>query len=255
MSHIGRGFRHLTGIECAPCRQPRPLHPQIPFRSLLGGVPRRRRALRSFCGAGSRSTGACCGRCSTRAAGPHCPARARTSGGTRTPEAFPHGSVIIPAHNEAAVIARTLAPLAPLAATGQLEVIVACNGCSDNTAGIAGQFEGVTVLELEQPSKTAALNAGDAAASHWPRLYLDADVQISPGAVRAVLNALLSGQVLSRPSCRALRSSRRAPADPLVLPHTSASAGGPQRTMGRRCVRPVPRGAPAIPAVPRSDRG
>jgi hypothetical protein len=117
----------------------------------------------------------------------------------RDPDAgsFPHGSVIIPAHNEAAVIARTLAPLALLAATGQLEVIVACNGCSDNTAGIAGQFEGVTVLELEQPSKTAALNAGDAAASHWPRLYLDADVQISPGAVRAVLNALLSGQVLA----------------------------------------------------------
>ncbi|MDP9980741.1 exopolysaccharide biosynthesis WecB/TagA/CpsF family protein [Pseudarthrobacter oxydans] len=116
---------------------------------------------------------------------------------------FPHGSVIIPAHNEASVIARTLAPLARLAATGQLEVIVACNGCSDDTARIAGQFEGVTVLELEQPSKTAALNAGDAVASHWPRLYLDADVQISPGTVRAVLNALLSGQVLAaRPAVR-----------------------------------------------------
>jgi hypothetical protein len=61
----------------------------------------------------------------------------------------------------------------------------------------------VTVLELEQPSKTAALNAGDAVASHWPRLYLDADVQISPGTVRAVLSALLSGQVLAaRPAVR-----------------------------------------------------
>jgi exopolysaccharide biosynthesis WecB/TagA/CpsF family protein len=116
---------------------------------------------------------------------------------------FPHGSVIIPAHNEAAVIARTLAPLARLAATGQLEVIVACNGCSDDTAGIARAFEGVTVLELEQPSKTAALNAGDAAASHWPRLYLDADVQISPATVRDVLNTLLSGRVLAaRPAVR-----------------------------------------------------
>ena len=93
---------------------------------------------------------------------------------------FPQGSVIIPAHNEAAVIARTLAPLAPLAAAGQLEVIVACNGCTDHTAAIARGFDGVTVLELGQSSKAAALNAGDAAASHWPRLYLDADVQISP---------------------------------------------------------------------------
>ena len=116
---------------------------------------------------------------------------------------FPHGSVIIPAHNEASVIARTLAPLAPLAAAGELEVIVACNGCTDATAAIARGFEGVTVLDMPEPSKTAALNAGDAVASHWPRLYLDADVQISPGTVGEVLNALASGQVLAaRPAVR-----------------------------------------------------
>lgn len=116
---------------------------------------------------------------------------------------IPHGSVIIPAHNEAAVIARTLAPLAPLAAAGQLEVIVACNGCADDTAAIARQFEGVHVLELPQPSKTAALNAGDAVASFWPRLYLDADVQVSPGTVGEVLSALVSGEVLAaRPAVR-----------------------------------------------------
>ena len=88
---------------------------------------------------------------------------------------------MIPAHNEAAVIARRLTPLAPLAAAGKLEVIVACNGCTDDTAAIARGFEGVTVLEMAQPSKTAALNAGDAAATHWPRFYLDADVEIGPG--------------------------------------------------------------------------
>jgi len=116
---------------------------------------------------------------------------------------FPQGSVIIPAHNEAAVIARTLGPLAPLAATRQLEVIVACNGCTDGTAAIARDFDGVTVLELGKSSKAAALNAGDSAASQWPRLYLDADVQISPGAVRAVFAALSSGPVLAaRPAAR-----------------------------------------------------
>jgi glycosyltransferase involved in cell wall biosynthesis len=80
---------------------------------------------------------------------------------------------------------------------------VVCNGCSDNTAEIARRFEGVTVLESEMPSKPAALNAGDAAATRWPRLYLDADAQISPSAVRDVLDALSEGGLLAaRPAAR-----------------------------------------------------
>ncbi|MGZ4663407.1 MAG: glycosyltransferase, partial [Arthrobacter sp.] len=110
---------------------------------------------------------------------------------------FPSGSVIIPAHNEAGVVARVLAPLAPLAAAGQVEVIVVCNGCTDDTAEIARGFDGVKVLEIGQASKPAALNAGDAVALHWPRLYLDADVQISPVAVREVFKALAPGGLLA----------------------------------------------------------
>ena len=109
--------------------------------------------------------------------------------------------MIIPAHNESRVIARTLGPLASLAAAGQIEVIVVWNGCADDTAEIARSFEGVTVLEIGRPSKSAALNAGDAAATQWPRLYLDADVQISPRAVRDVLTALgTGGPLAARPA-------------------------------------------------------
>ncbi|PVZ57059.1 WecB/TagA/CpsF family glycosyltransferase [Arthrobacter sp. H-02-3] len=116
---------------------------------------------------------------------------------------FPDGAVIIPAHNEAAVIARTLAPLAPLAAAGKVDVIVVCNGCTDDTAAIARSFDGVVVLETGLPSKSVALNMGDAATTRWPRLYLDADVEISLGAVRDVLNALAEGEVLAaRPAVR-----------------------------------------------------
>ncbi|MEO5319474.1 WecB/TagA/CpsF family glycosyltransferase [Arthrobacter sp. CC3] len=120
-------------------------------------------------------------------------------GPTKEPDAanFPAGSVVIPAHNEASVMARTLAPLYPLAAAGQLEVIVVCNGCSDDTAAIARSFKGVTVLEIGRPSKAEALNAGDAVATKFPRIYLDADVQISRQAVRDVLTALGAGGLLA----------------------------------------------------------
>ena len=116
---------------------------------------------------------------------------------------FPDGAVIIPAHNEASVIRRTLGRLAPLAANGQVEVIVACNGCTDNTAELARGFERVRVLDVPEASKVAALNAADEAASRWPRLYLDADIAIDPRALRAVFDKLGSGVVLAaRPAFR-----------------------------------------------------
>jgi glycosyltransferase involved in cell wall biosynthesis len=116
---------------------------------------------------------------------------------------FPPGCVIIPAHNEATVIQRTLRPLAPLAADGSVEIIVACNGCTDDSAVLARAFAGVRVLEIPQPSKVLALNAADAVASQWPRLYLDADVEIDPQALRKVFEKLETGEVLAaRPAYR-----------------------------------------------------
>jgi len=112
-------------------------------------------------------------------------------------DGFPAGAVIIPAHNEESVIGRTLQALAPVAATGRVEVIVACNGCTDTTARIARGFAGVRVLEVTEASKVAALNAADAAATLWPRVYLDADIEIPPVALRMVLDRLASGGPLA----------------------------------------------------------
>jgi exopolysaccharide biosynthesis WecB/TagA/CpsF family protein len=107
------------------------------------------------------------------------------------------GSVIIPAHNEASVIARVLRPLAGFAASHRLQVVVVCNGCRDDTAVIARRFPGVDVIEAREASKAAALNAGDAVATAWPRLYLDADIELSAATVQAVLGSLGDGAALA----------------------------------------------------------
>ena len=106
-------------------------------------------------------------------------------------------AIIIPAHNEAAVISQTLATL-----LGQVraedEVIVVCNGCSDDTAAVAGQFAPrVTVLDTPVPSKTGALNLGDQQARSYPRIYLDADVTLGEGALGKIVQALESGRWLA----------------------------------------------------------
>jgi len=109
------------------------------------------------------------------------------------------GAVIIPAHDESAVIARLLRSLAPLAALDGIEVIVACNGCRDDTAAIARSFDNVRVVELARASKTDALNLADDVATAWPRLYVDADVELDP---QTVLRVFVQ---LRRPGVRAAR--------------------------------------------------
>ena len=105
-------------------------------------------------------------------------------------EQFPSASIIIPAHNESAVIDRTLSALEPLVAAGTAEVIVVPNGCTDDTADRARAHPGVRVVELVEGSKAAALNAGDAHATRWPRLYLDADIEAPPEALAQAVRAL-----------------------------------------------------------------
>jgi len=115
---------------------------------------------------------------------------------------FPSGAVIIPAHNEAQVLGRTLAALQIPLCTGRVEIIVACNGCSDGTETVAGSVPGVQVLQVAEASKVAALNAADDAVASWPRVYVDADIEVPPEALRATLDALRvdDGVLCARPA-------------------------------------------------------
>jgi glycosyltransferase involved in cell wall biosynthesis len=99
-------------------------------------------------------------------------------------------SIVIAAHNEAAVIGRCLDALLAGAGQGEFDVTVVANGCTDATAQVAAARPGVRVLDLPQPGKVGALNAGDAVAAGFPRIYLDADIVISADGVRALRDAL-----------------------------------------------------------------
>lgn len=107
----------------------------------------------------------------------------------------PVAAVVIPAHDEAGVIGRCLSTLLSDAREGELEVAVVANGCTDDTAEIARGFAPpVTVVEIDVASKVAALNAGDAAVVSFPRIYLDADIEVDIQSVRRVAAALADEQ-------------------------------------------------------------
>lgn len=106
-------------------------------------------------------------------------------------------SVIIPAHNEGSVIARTLTAMLAGANPGELDVVVVCNGCTDDTAAVAAGFgTAVRVIETTIAGKAHALNLGDAAARSFPRIYADADVILTADAIRALATRLKRGDVL-----------------------------------------------------------
>jgi glycosyltransferase involved in cell wall biosynthesis len=124
----------------------------------------------------------------------------------------PLGSAVIPAHNEARVIRRCLDALFVGFAPGELEVVVVCNGCVDDTAAVArSSGHDVRVIELGRASKPEALRTGDAAVAATPRLYVDADVVLPGPTARRVLERLRAGAVAARPPVRYDASRASAP--------------------------------------------
>ena len=107
-------------------------------------------------------------------------------------------SVIIPAHNEEAVIGRCLEALTGGAEDGELEVIVVCNGCTDRTAAVAREYRAcVQVIETDVACKIPALNLGDEAARGFPRFFVDADVVLPLGSLRKLARGLEEGPALA----------------------------------------------------------
>ncbi|WP_433613995.1 glycosyltransferase [Dactylosporangium sp. CA-139114] len=106
-------------------------------------------------------------------------------------------SIVIPAHNEAAVIGRNLKRLLEGAEPGEFDVIVVANACGDGTAEAAAAVPGVRVIDTPVPGKVPALRLGDEACRSFPRLYLDADVELTAESVRALVRACARPGVLA----------------------------------------------------------
>lgn len=108
-------------------------------------------------------------------------------------------TIIIPANNEETYLARCLTALLesePIC--GPVQVLVVANACTDGTVQLARSFDAAAtgkgwtlkVLDLAQPGKLNALNVGDDIATGPLRLYLDADVLVSPPLVRMLVTVL-----------------------------------------------------------------
>lgn len=97
-------------------------------------------------------------------------------------------SIVIPTHNRRASVERTLTALStqsyPLTS---IQVIVVADGCSDGTAALAEGRWPMDVRIIEQASQgaAAARNRGAAAATGRLLIFLDDDIEPSPGLVAA----------------------------------------------------------------------
>ncbi|MBB1087830.1 glycosyltransferase [Lysobacter sp. SG-8] len=118
-------------------------------------------------------------------------------------------SVIIPAHDEAALIGATLDALATATrALGLVhEVIVVDDASSDGTAEIAAA-RGARVLRVEHRQIAATRNAG-AAVARYPRLlFLDADTLVDAEVLGAAMRAMNDGAVGGGCRVRLARAAR-----------------------------------------------
>lgn len=105
-------------------------------------------------------------------------------------------SVVIPAHNEGERIHRCLTAVTSGVDRADYDIVVVCNGCTDDTADQARAFSSdIRVIELGEGNKAGALEAGRQAAVCDTVLYIDADTTVSPGAIEQIAVLLESPDV------------------------------------------------------------
>ena len=124
-------------------------------------------------------------------------------------------TILIPAHDEVAVIGRTLLHLSRGLALRDWRIVVIANGCTDATAAKARSvLPQALVIETEKAGKCNALNLGfETASPEGPVVCLDADLDVTAEALDALVAPISNGSALA--ACGQM-DVRTADAGPLV---------------------------------------
>lgn len=104
-------------------------------------------------------------------------------------------SVIVPVYNEAALLPLTLPAILREAHAIGADLVVVCNGCTDDSAALARGLAGsrARVVELDTAGKARAIRAGEALAPGFPRFYVDADIVLGNGCLGFLAETLNRG--------------------------------------------------------------
>ena len=105
-------------------------------------------------------------------------------------------SFVVPAHDEARLLGRTLDALHAAATALRLdhELLVVDDASTDATADVA-RAHGARVLRVEHRHIAATRNAGARATSHPVLVFVDADTLVDAVVLKAALDALQAGAV------------------------------------------------------------
>lgn len=108
-------------------------------------------------------------------------------------------TILIPAHNEVAVIERTLLHLSRGMCFDDFRIVVIANACSDATASRARSVAPqAIVIETTKAGKCNALNLGyNEADADRPVICLDADLDVTSEALAALIVPLADGTALA----------------------------------------------------------
>lgn len=122
-------------------------------------------------------------------------------------------SVVIPVYNGGADFVEQLEALCAQEAEADWELIIADNGSTDGSVGVAESFRdrmpSLRIVDAsDRPGQAHALNVGAAAATGRSLLLLDADDVVAPGYLRAMAAALADHPfVAARLDCDSLNPS------------------------------------------------
>ncbi len=101
----------------------------------------------------------------------------------------PSLSIIIPAHNESSAITKTIVSILNNKIDLPYEIIIACNGCTDNTADIAKNYP-IKVIESTKSGMSFGKNFGAKEASNEFFVFIDADTTLKEGSINKYIEQI-----------------------------------------------------------------